>query len=175
MFNKIEFLFGPILIATIVGFIYFQNQLEKRRSIGHILVQNCYSKKDISLIIKYIKMFNLDINALYPNIPNIFFEPFMTYVYYVENNTYLNNNKCLNEETLLHIACRTKNLKLVNILLGYKDIDVFIKNNHDETALDIVRKNKFKEILNILKKFIIQKLEFIPLNNDILYLIVDYL
>ncbi|KAM6951805.1 ankyrin repeat domain-containing protein 22 [Aplochiton taeniatus] len=53
--------------------------------------------------------------------------------------------------TALHYVCERKSHRVIPLLLE-KNADVYLKNNREETPLDVANRLKFKEIAAMLKK-----------------------
>ena len=79
---------------------------------------------------------------------------------FLEHNADVNKQNLLDGNTALHYAAMVKNKQIVELFLNIKNCDLLIKNNNNETSVDIASKNNNTEIYTLLaSKYIEQQKE----------------
>ena len=72
---------------------------------------------------------------------------------FLENGADINLKNKIDGDTALHYAARTKNKNIIELLLEDKNCDLLIKNNKNETVVDVVNYNSANtEIYSLLAK-----------------------
>ena len=69
---------------------------------------------------------------------------------FLNHNADVNKQNLLDGNTALHYAALVKNKQIIELFLNAKDCDLLIKNNNNETIVDVASKNNSTEIYALL-------------------------
>ena len=132
-------------------FFFFENNqnVEKKFKIANSIFQKNKENKNFKININdYDKQTGMTLLMLsvvrqYPNFIKLF----------LENGADINLKNLIDGDTALHYAAKIKNKKIIELLLEDKNCDLLIKNNKNETIIDVANINCANtEIYSLLAK-----------------------
>ena len=130
-------------------FFFFENNqnIEKKYKIASSIFQKNKENKNFKININDrdkqtgMSLLMLSVVRQYPNFIKLF----------LENGADVNLTNLIDGDTALHYAAKIKNKKIIELLLEDKNCDLLIKNNKNETIIDVANYNSANtEIYSLL-------------------------